>query len=594
MLAKVQTNAQAATKVEQVAGLTKVVVGRTETYAEATFVGRRAGDEAGSEVQARITLPENTRLDRAVFEISASPGGATKVSSVATVREAAVPPSTDTTFKDVHGCAIDFGRLVSVADFYLSTASTPTRSSGDRGRTARTIGSSNDIARIFPWTGVGWTTTPMSGSTVQEMQTERLLVTSTSDDIVETVGKHGVVELPTQPTGLELQVEGTTVWFERQGSTADLASSPAATGSYKVDRTDAVRDALAKARPSGGNQVVTATLRATTPGQLTLTVHAEILHEYRPPLAPHAFTSTLPLAEERLLSLELSEYDDKSPFEPTDTIRKVSLTVRGTFGPERVEPVEEPTLVPLTTLVLGGGRTVLLGIRDVLTTPFGALQAVRLQVSSPKGGELAGRLLTGDHKGRPGGPVKGGDVPPVTVAASTEPAWLTMPFPDPVPLPDPATPDTLPSLPYWLELTATYGEVVCGVTRDTVVPAAPLLRRLPGGGTRSLTVLGKTAPPGGDEPALLVPLRVVGLPGKKQPLPAVTFRVDGLEPPGNPGATPTPKGLGLDIRLGDGVKPSPGSVPPRLVLPVHVRVSAPGTLTLEDVVVLFQKGDKTK
>jgi hypothetical protein len=600
--AKVQDQAkdQAKAHLAQVDGLTKVVVGKVEKYAEVAFVGRGAVDEACTEVQARITLPENTRLDRAVFEISAAPGEATKVSSVATVREAAVPPSSDTKLKNEHGCTIDFGRLVSVADFYLSNASATAKVHATKDRAAKTrttkIRVSTDrISRIFPWTGVGWSTTPMSGTKVQEMQTERLLVTSNFDDVVETVEKYGVVDLPTQPTGLELQVEGTTVWFERQGSTADLASPPAATGSYRVDRTDAVRDALAKARPSGGNRVVTATLRATTPGQLALTVRAEILHEYHAPLASNAFTSTTPLAEEQLLRLELSEHDDKSPFEPTDTIRKVSLTVRGAFGPERVEPVEEPALVPLTTLVLGGGRTVLLGIRDVLTAQFGALQAVRLQVSSPKGGELAGRLLTGDHLGRPGGPVKGGEVPPVTVAASTEPAWLTIPFPDPVALPDPKSPDTLPRVPYWLELTATYGEVACGVTRDTVVPAAPLLRRLPGGGARALTVLGRTAPPGGDEPPLHVPLRVVGLPGKKQPLPAVTFSVDGLDLPEDPGTTPTPEGLGLDIRLGDGVRPSlRTATPTRLVLPVQLRVRASGTLTLEDVVVLFQKGDKTK
>jgi hypothetical protein len=569
-------------------GMTKVAVGKVEKYHEVEFIGFRTGDAASTEYPVQITLPEGTHLDRAIFEITAEPAAATQVSSVASVRAAAAPASVDS---KEHGCTIDFGRLVSVSSFFLSSES-HLASKG-------TGGGSVGISHVFPWTGVGWATTGSTGTKVQEMQTERLLVTSTasSSDLVDAVTKYGVVELPTQPTGLELQVEGTTVWFERQGSTADLASPSASPGSYKVDRTDAVRDALAKSRPSGGNRVVTATLRATTPGQLKLKVRTDILHEYRPALAPHAFTSTTPLAEEQVLRLELSEHDDKSPFEPTDSIRKVSLTVRGAFGPERVEPVEpveKGDLVPLTTLVLGGGRTVLLGIRDVLTTPFGELQALRLQVSSTKGGELAGRLLSGDHLGRPGLPVKGGDIPPVTVTASTEPAWLTLPLPDPVPLPDPKSPATLPSIPYWLELTSTYGDVACVVTRSTAVPAAPVLRRLPGGGTRPLTVLGKKPPLTGDEPALLVPLRVVGLPGKKPPLPAITFQIKGLKPSESPGTTPTPEGLGLDIRLGDGVAPSAGTATPsRLVLPVILRIGAPGTLTLEDVVVLYQKGDKT-
>lgn len=566
-------------------GMAKVAVGKTEKYAEVQFSTRlRGGDEAASSVQARITLPEGTRLDRAVFEISAAPGGPTSISSVATVREAVVPPTGDARLDKEHGCTIDFGRLVSVADLYVTTTGH-----------VRKGGSSGGISRIFPWTGVGWATTAVSGSKVPEMQTERLLITTSgaADDLADTLEHYGVVDLPTQPTGLELQVEGSTVWFERQGSTAALAPSSATPGSYVVDRTDAVRDALAKARPANGNRVVTATLRTTTPGQLALTVRAEILHEYRPPLAPHAFTTTMPLAEEQLLTLALAENDTTSPFAAGDSIRKVSLTVRGTFGRERVEPVEEPEPVPATRLVLGGGRTMLLGIPSELVAPFGALQAIRLKVSASRGGELAGRLLAGDHLGRPGDPVKGGEVPPVALTPTPAPAWLTIPFPDAVTLAEPAPPDTLPAVPYWLELTATYGEVACEVTRDASVPAAPLLRRLPGGGVQPLSILGRPLPLVGDEAPLLAPLRVVGLPGKKQPLPAVTVRVDGPLTAVVTGATPTPEGLGLEIGLGDGVAPTASGSPARLVLPVHLRVGAAGSLTLEDVVVLYQKGDKT-
>ncbi len=582
MLGQVKAGVEA--QVGIVDGMTKVSVGKAEKYYEVEFHGGlRGGDEAAVEVQARITLPEGTRLDRAVFEITAAPGGATKVTSIAAVRDAEAPAPSGGGSES--GCAIDFGRLVSISTFYLAGIEHVAKSTKPV-----------TISRVFPWTGVGWSPTSMTGGEVMEMQTERLLVTSTASStaLVDKVKEHGVVGLPTQPAGLELQVEGATVWFERQGSTASLVSGAATPGSYKVDRTDAVRDALAKARPTGGNRVVTATLRATTPGQLALKVHAEILHEYRPPLAPHAFTSTTPLDAEQLVTLELSEHDEASPFTATDSIRKVSLAVRGSFGPERVEPVEEPAAVPLTTLVLGGGRTVLLGIPAVLVTPFGGLQAVRLKLSSAQGGELAGRLLGGDHLDRPGAPVTGGELPPLTVAASAEPAWLTLPFPEAVTLEEPPPPGTLPPVPYWLELTATYGEVACVLTRDTSVPAARLLRRLPGGGSQALSILGRKVPPAGNEPPLLVPLRVVGLPGKKQPLPAVTLRVDGPRPPVRVGATPAPEGLALDIGLGDGVAPSAGpSTPSRLVLPLHLRIGAPGTLTLEDVVVLYQKGDKT-
>lgn len=576
---------KAATEVDAYVGLVdgkaKVYAGKVEKYDATFFVA--GGDDASTEVRATIALPEGTHLDRALFTITAAPGDRTSVTSVAVVRTAAVPGSTGTSQAKENGCTIDFGRLVSVSDFALAGVD----------RLAKTGGVS--IARIFPWTGAGWAPTALDPDAFTEVQTERLLVTSTASEsaLLKAVEDDGVVLLPTQPTGLELQIDGSTVWFERQGSVAGLTGTQAP-GSYTVDRTEAVRDALARARPSGGKRAVTATLRATTPGQLGLTVRAEILHEYRAPLAPHTFTSTLPLSEENLLTLELSDHDATSPFSPTDSIRKVSLAVRGTFGPERVEPVEEPTSVPQTSLVLGGGRTVLLGIPAALVTPFGALQAVRVKVSSEKGGEVAGRLLHGDHDGRPGEAVPGGDVPPVGVPASTDPGWLTLPFPNEVAVVEPRSPATLPQLPYWLELTATYGEVSCSLTRDTTVPAARLLRRLPGGGTRPMSVLGRKLPAVGDEPPLRVPLRVVGLPGKKQPLPAVTFRVGGPTNSVVSGTTPTTDGLGLDIGLGNGVPPVAGtSSPTRLVLPVHLRVGAPGTLTLADVVVLYQKGDKT-
>lgn len=535
-------------------GFAKVVVGVPEVYVEFLFPpSLGAGTEASIEEQRTISVDENTRLDRAVFAIAASPGGSTVATSVATIRASSVPDD-----QSSRGCTIDFGRLVTVSGLELS-------------------GADLDVDQVFPWTGVGWGTADLGTGPFAEILTERLLVTTAdSGDLEEAVRDHGTVGLPAQPTGLELLVDGTTVWFERQGGTAGLAvpqgvdAQPVVAGAvtYVVDRTEAVREALARARPHGGQRSVTVVLRGTTPGRLSLQPAVSLLHEHQVSFGASSHSVTLDAAEEGTRPVVLGK-----PFQAGDSIRKITLTVRGSFGPERVEPVDGPPLDQDSQLLLSSGRTMLFGIPGPLAALFGELQAVRLHLGSEKGGELAGRLLAADASGRPGEPVRDGRVPPVSVPPA-DPGWFTVPFDAPVPLPETAGETAI-----WLELVATYGAVTCGLTysTDPAAPGAPVLRRLPGGGTQPLSqFLGDPAP-------LRAALRIVGLPGDREPRPAVMVSV--LDNPDvTAPADPTSEEVGLVLGYGEGIAHVDG------VVPLSVRIAAPGSVTLDDVVISYRKG----
>jgi hypothetical protein len=75
-----------------------------------------------------------------------------------------------------------------------------------------------------------------------------------------------------------------------------------------------------------------------------------------------------------------------------------------------------------------------------------------------------------------------------------------------------------------LEIQLGYGEATCATTSaaPTAVtgPGAPVVRRLPGGGTKGLTVIQELGP-------LHAATRIVGLPDRDRPIPAVSLSVAG-------------------------------------------------------------------
>lgn len=521
---------------------------------EAPFFLLLAGIPAGVLVESEITLPEDARIERAEFTMSASHVLAAEIASIASVR-GANPQSGASSAKVA--ATIDFGRLLNVGDFFGGGAA---------------------VSRVFRWNGAAWSELP-NGVSFPETVTDRLLVESndantSQSELVDALLGDGTLSLPAIPSGLELVIDGTTVWFDRQGSgaglTVDLGSSTPDV-SYIVDRTDALRQAFANARAEGGIKKVKVTLRTVGAGQLSLTPSVSSLRVHTHQFPPDGLVHTFDLVDEGQVTL------DVTPPAALD-VREISAVVRGSFGPERVQPALGPAITPDATLVLAPGRVLLLGLSKALTDAFADLTGVRVNVAaSASGGELTGRLLA-DVTDLPGDTLDQSDITPLAVAPATS-GWITLRFTKPVKIPPtPATaelgapPDLVGA---WLELQATYGELDLGVTTraDGAQRTAPIRRRLPGGGTATVTVIP-------DVHELQAAVRLVGHPDRDRPIPAVTLGVERADDV--IGVTPTSDDLSTRLTLAAPLVATPA-------VTLTAIVAAPGSLTLDTINVTYKE-----
>ena len=522
-------------------------------------------------VQQQVDLAPDAQLHRAVATVTASPGSAvlqtTTPESVAGLR-VANPRSSDRV-----AAIIDFGGIVTVGGLLMQGI-------GD-----------DDVEAVCAWTGSSWRRLAGSGQ-FPETATERLLVeaaaTFSAHELLTAI-RAGSLVLPAMPTFLELLVDGTTVWFERQGSSADLAV-PAIEGAavYRIDRTVEIRQALARSIDSGGPRSVMVVLRSVTPGLLDLDIEVEVLHEHPVVFPVDGAVHTVEIGEESELGF------DVTPPPPTAEAREVAVTVRGAFGPERVVPPLGPELVDEAAVVLVPERPVLLGLPGALASRLDRLTALRvhLAVAEGAGAEVTGRLLENADvggSGRPGGPVKGGELSPCNVSAGTS-GWVSVALAEPLALGEFSSNGVVA---VWLELVATYGEAEIALTEASVVvppptggppseldaPGAALLRRLPGGGTAAYTLVPALG-------SLQAALRLVGVPSSEQPLPAVIFAVAGT--PAWVGVSPT--GTDTSVRL---TLPEPSVSHGRLPVTLRAVVGSPGSLTLDRLRVTYYDGGGT-
>lgn len=521
-------------------------------------------EAAGSLVETDLTLPQDARVERVTFTVSAQPGGFTTLGSVADVR-----PANPVAAGSEAACTIDFGALVTAGGLAYE-------------------GLGPAINRVYQWTGSSWLPLPgATGGAFAEVSSARLLIETDDEvsgaELATSLLDSGGVQLPAVPTSLELMVDGVTVWFERQGSTPpDEVSPPAGGVAYRVDRTDLVRQAFDRARPAGGTKTVRVALRAATPGTLVLRPEIASLRVHTVQFPPTGLSSTVDALEEGPVSFDISP-----PAQATE-VAEVSLLVRGSFGPDRVQPASGPPLEPDAALAVIAGRPVMLGIPATLAGRFDRLTGVRLWLRTPAGGsgtEVSGRLLA-DADGRPGEPLDAAELTALTVRDGVQ-AWHTLTFAEPVTLPPVAVPadsppdsPAEPRVPAWLELRVAYGEVECGLTvaapDDPVAPGAQLRRWLPGGAADELTTV----------PALGVlrgVLRLVGIPDRDRPIPAATLTV----PRGDTeaGVTPTGDDLAAVLALAQPVTPA-GT--PSVVL--DALLACAGSLTVDTVQVAYREG----
>jgi hypothetical protein len=466
---------------------------------------------AALSVSSDVSLPADAEVDLATFAVTAAPAPLATAASVAEIRDAEPPGGSGS------AVTVDFGRLVTVSALYVGSAQS-----------------------LYRWDGTGFTFLVEGDGAFPEVSTERLLAEFPGAVDVDDLRESASLSLPALPTGLELLIDGTTVWFERQGGTAGVDAPESSGVGYGIDRTDAVREAFRR-RPGGPVRVE---LRASTPGLLSLGHHIEH-HRVHVVAFPEGTARTVDLAEEGPFVVGLPLPAISAPW----LVDEVRMIVRGSVGAARILPAEGPPLADDALVVLGPGRSVLAAVPAGLRDRFESLSAVRLPLRSPGGGsEVAGRLLA-DAAGRPGETVPGGDLAPVRLEAGDMASWTTLATAAPVAVDG----------PLWLELSVGYGEVEWMLTEsgatDPTTPGAELHRRLAGGGVRPFPTLVDLGP-------RLGAIRLVGEAPANQPIGALV----------------------LDLGTGAPVQLTPGGSDVRAVVGLQTPIVPEGsTITLEGV-----------
>jgi hypothetical protein len=445
--------------------------------------------EATRTTSTELTLPSDAIIDRAVFDITADKGLSVQLGTVGDVRAG----STSTEV------IVDFGGMTTVSSI--------------------AVDGEPDVSR---WNGVEFV-----AAADGEIQTERIKLDFDAAVQVSAVAAEGRLFLPTVPTGLELLVDGTSVWFERQGNSAGLTPPVGSGNRFSVDRTAEVQQALAR---SGGP--VRVELRSLTPGSLALNPSVDI-HRVHLVAFPEGPSRTLTMPAEGPISLELPLPEASSGW----TVDGVDLLASASLASERVVPPYGPTPSVDGRLALTAGRTVLGRLPAPLVERVGTLTGVRLALrGGDDGGEIGGRLLldatplTGadpDAEPRPGAPVPGGELTPVPIEAGDDPRWVTLRTAAPVG--HEAT---------WVELGLTYGTATWELTAadpDDDAPGTDVHLRRPGGAVRPLTTLA-------DVGTLRGSLRIVTEPDDNRPIDALSIGIgDGVTD--RVGLTPTTGGV---------------------------------------------------
>jgi len=499
---------------------------------------------SGYETTSNLAVPAGAVVDRAVVRVAASAPNSALISEVATVRSASGDPSGAS-----NQMIIDFGVMRNV--------------SGLQGPVS--------ITQVAPWLGTsfGGDDNQRDGGsdavTLQEFQTERLLVTYASTVSAAAVGACTVLTA-TAPADLELTVAGSRAWF-RQGTVP-------ANFSAEVDITVAVQTAV-----TAGTSPVPVVLKSRIPGHLELGPVGTVQYLRTHVVAFDRGETTIVDADAE------GEIDVVLPLPAASTgwtiHRVVGTVVAEDRGPERIDPPVGPPAFTDAELTLDPDRRIVVRLPADVLNSFAALAAVRVRLHAAASGiGVVGGLLTGTQVA-PDTPLPGGEVVEVSVDATPSSAWVTLRFSKPLTLPSDGT--------LWLSLAATRGRAILGL-RSVGVPGDPgrdvdeseiaLIRRIaPNGVARPMS-----APIGMRTDALA--MRLVGTAPDGQPIDLVDIGLAALGSAGSPVALETTS------------EPSDGPtrfvralVVPSPVADLRVRatLTAPTRLTIGPVVVAYEE-----
>ena len=403
-----------------------LLFGPTMGYWEKPIAAFPPATTSGVEVASSLDVPTGAVVDRAVVRVAASAPNRTPIGGVATVRAASGDPESSS-----DSMIIDFGVMRNVSGVEAPAA----------------------ISRVTPWLGTsfdegGYIDVALTAVTLQELQTERLLVEfEDSVSVADLTAAH--VTTSTAPADLELFVAGTRTWFRQGVVPADY--------SEEVDITAAVQAAVA-----AGTSPVPVVLKARVPGHLELAPVGDVQFLQTFVVQFNQGDTTVADAnEEGIVDVALPMPGESATWK---IHRVVGTIVTEDRGPTRVLPPMGPQSLEDAELTFDADRPIVVRFPTALLGQFGALTGARvLLAAGPSGIGVVGGLLGGTTT-TPGKALPGAEVAEVSVTASTQPVWVTLPFAKQVVLPAKET--------MWLSMAATRGRAVLGLRN--VVPAIEL------------------------------------------------------------------------------------------------------------------------
>jgi hypothetical protein len=448
-------------------------------------------------------------------------------------------------------------------------------------RTVSQIDGPVGIANVQPWLGTRFDipVSPLQNSgtrwvTFAEVETERLLVTLTDPYDPAAFAQQGNVTLPTPPSNLELLVDNARAWFNA-GPAVGPGGSPF---SATIDVTNAVATAAA-----AGHLPVALTLRAGTPGVLTLQGAADILERY-PVAFPEGPARTVNAPTEGVYQVSLPISAAKAAPENPDTwnVQRVLLNVSAKPGDTRVLPPDGPTLSDQAKFDVDPDHGFVVRLPSGRTGQFAELSGVRLAVSvGSAGAELAGILrsdATPPHGApQPGAPVPQGELGPVTLPApaqpSSAPTYVSLNL---------ATPLKLSGSDVWVELQAARGSAVWSPAEPQAdsTDDALVMRRTSSGAYVGLSTVSNVS-------THAAALRVVGSSHPNSPLPAAVVAVAGDTSTTPVAAVPTPNGTTIKLNLGTPAKPRKTDMGD-WELPLQLTIFTPGSYAISAAELQYQ------
>ncbi|SDD82119.1 hypothetical protein [Rhodospira trueperi] len=425
------------------------------------------------EARRDLTLPANALVDRASVVVTARSSALTAARAVAQLRLGPPPPG----YEDLADGAL-------IVDLGVP-----------RTVTAIAVPESFGIHQVRTWTGTGFGPLPAFpsplpdpleesdyGSTIvlpAEVRTERLEITYSGGDDGQNLMDRAVLALPDAPANLQLAIEGSGIVWREQGIVTPGPDEEITTtgwnseGKRRVDLTAALGARLGNPR-SADPVTLVLVLTSSSPGALAISaLESETRRIRRCTLAGQS-GEVVSFSNAGRVVQALT-----GPDLPTDaTVSEIRFTASASPRPPRTLPPVGPEASDKVALTLDPDHAVL--VRLPVTSGLEHFEALSVAATGgPEGAEIRALLWDSrvDAEERvsesmisvPTAPLEAPATDPASLEAGAQAwAWLSLTFPEPVPLP--------PDRPLWAAILCSRGAATLAMTDTTAATEAGRVR----------------------------------------------------------------------------------------------------------------------